>query len=89
MEKISQRKINRNINKKSDDLYHEVNSITFKKNDMILDVDNSIYEIPLEEISKKLFNASTKEREAFKIICSGYGVNWPLIDEDLSIDGLI
>jgi hypothetical protein len=37
----------------------------------------------------KLYEAEQKEREAFKVICSGYGISWPLIDEDLSVDGII
>jgi hypothetical protein len=43
----------------------------------------------LERISKRLFNASQLEREKFEISPSGYGIHWPLIDEDLSVDGLI
>ena len=89
MEKISQRKLKRTVKRKSEESYHNVSSVTFKNNIMILDVDNNSYNLPLKSISQKLLNASTKEREAFKVICSGYGINWPLIDEDLSIDGLI
>ena len=89
MEKISQGKIKRSIKKKSDEPYHVVNSIAYKNDVMILNVDNNTYNLPLNVISKKLMNASEKEREAYKVICSGYGISWPLIDEDLSIDGLI
>jgi len=56
---------------------------------MILKVDRKQYRFKLQDISYKLFKANKKEREAYRIICSGYGINWPLIDEDLSIDGLI
>lgn len=56
---------------------------------MILKVDNKQYIFKLKDISKKLHNANKKEREAYNVICSGYGISWPLIDEDLSIDGLI
>lgn len=89
MEKVSQGKIKRTVRKKSDEPYHIVNSITYKNDVMILDVDNVVYNLPLKIVSKKLLNASEKEREAYKVICSGYGISWPLIDEDLSIDGLI
>jgi hypothetical protein len=30
-----------------------------------------------------------EERNNFEVSPSGYGIHWPLIDEDLSIDGLI
>jgi hypothetical protein len=89
MEKVSQGKIKRTVRKKTDEPYHTVNSITFENDVMTLAVDNAIYTLPLKMVSKKLMKASDKEREAYKVICSGYGISWPLIDEDLSIDGLI
>jgi hypothetical protein len=36
-----------------------------------------------------LRNATQKQRENFEISPTGYGIHWPDIDEDLSIDGLI
>jgi len=85
MEKVSQSKIR--VNKESD--FHKIQKVEFDKDFLILKVDNKFYELKLKDISSKLLKASKKEREAFKIICAGYGINWPLIDEDLSIDGLI
>ncbi|HLP45614.1 MAG TPA: DUF2442 domain-containing protein, partial [Candidatus Kapabacteria bacterium] len=38
---------------------------------------------------RKLLNASPLERNTFEISPSGYGVHWPVIDEDLSIPGLL
>ena len=76
MEKISQRKVTRSVKKKSDDNYHDVKSIIFKNDDLIIDVDKSKYILPLKSVSQKLLNASDKEREAYKVICSGYGINW-------------
>lgn len=89
MEKVSQRKITRRVKKESDADYHNVESITFVDNNLILIVDSKEYRFKLKDISNKLLNASIKEREAFKVIASGYGISWPLIDEDLSIDGLL
>jgi hypothetical protein len=85
MEKVSQPKIR--VKKESD--FHKVQKVNFDKDSMILKIDNKIFEFKLKDISLKLLKASKKERDAYKIICSGYGINWPLIDEDLSIDGLI
>ncbi|MCH7754431.1 DUF2442 domain-containing protein [candidate division KSB1 bacterium] len=40
-------------------------------------------------MSEKLANASDIEENKYEISPSGYGIHWPLIDEDLSIDGLL
>ena len=68
---------------------HNIKKIAFVKEDMILEVDSKEYNFRLVDISKKLADASTEEREKFEISPAGYGIHWPLIDEDLSIDGLI
>ncbi len=68
---------------------HNVQKIEFKGNKLYLKVDNKEYVFLLEKISKKLLNASRIEREKYEISPSGYGLRWPLLDEDLSIDGLI
>ena len=34
-------------------------------------------------------NTSDEERNTYEISPSGYGIHWSLIDEDLSIDGLL
>ena len=33
--------------------------------------------------------ASQENKERFEISPAGYGIHWPDVDEDLSIDGLI
>ncbi|MGA1874120.1 MAG: DUF2442 domain-containing protein [bacterium] len=40
-------------------------------------------------MSPALKGASERERNTFEISPSGYGIHWPLIDEDISIDGLL
>ncbi|MCI5065023.1 DUF2442 domain-containing protein [bacterium] len=37
----------------------------------------------------RLLNASPKERENWKTSGGGYGIHWPDIDEDLSVEGLL
>ncbi len=36
-----------------------------------------------------LHNATEQEKMTFEISPSGYGIHWLLLDEDLSIDGLL
>ncbi len=69
--------------------YHKVKDIQFTEKTLIINIDGKSYEFDLINISKRLAKASVKEREVFKISPSGYGIHWPLLDEDLSIDGLL
>ncbi len=68
---------------------HKVGEISFGQNSIILEVDGEKLEIPFVKISQKLNDASDLERKFYKISPSGYGIHWPLIDEDLAIDALI
>jgi hypothetical protein len=69
--------------------YHNIKKICFEKDKLKITIDNNLYEFELKNISKKLLNSSDQERNAFEISPSGYGIHWPVIDEDLSIDGLL
>jgi hypothetical protein len=69
--------------------HHVINKVLVHRNKLVLHVDGGIYTFNLSEISSRLANASRLERERFEISPSGYGIHWPLIDEDLSIDGLL
>jgi hypothetical protein len=37
----------------------------------------------------RLLNASPAEREDWELIGEGEGIHWPLIDEDLSVTGIL
>lgn len=69
--------------------YHEVHQITFSDDKLLLHVNDQHVEFPLADVSPALLKASEEERNHFIISPSGYGIHWPLIDEDLSIDGLL
>ena len=69
--------------------YHKVEKVAFVKKTLTLIVDDKKYTFRLTDISKRLTDASPAEREKYEISPAGYGIHWPLIDEDLSIDGLI
>ncbi|MEQ8954503.1 MAG: DUF2442 domain-containing protein, partial [Gammaproteobacteria bacterium] len=43
----------------------------------------------LDEVSNLLATASDEEVANFEVSPAGYGIHWPLIDEDISIDGLL
>lgn len=68
---------------------YNIKQISFENNFIILMVDNQVVRLKLSDVSQKLANASINEREDFKISPSGYGIHWRLLDEDLSINGLL
>jgi len=45
--------------------------------------------VPWSRCSPLLANASEAERMRFELSPGGYGIHWPLIDEDLSVGGLL
>lgn len=68
---------------------HDIEGLRFKENTIVLKVKGKEYSFPLKKISRKLLEASRVERDKFEISPSGYGIHWPLIDEDLSVDALL
>ncbi|MFM2285828.1 MAG: hypothetical protein RLZZ543_1325 [Bacteroidota bacterium] len=67
----------------------QIEDVHFAENFLCLSIDGIAYRFSLDKISKKLANADEIKRMMYKISPSGYGIHWPLIDEDLSIDGLL
>jgi hypothetical protein len=67
----------------------KIEEISFSEDKLLIRVDGQQYSFKLVAISKKLAGASKIEREKYEISPSGYGIHWPMIDEDLSVDGLL
>ena len=68
---------------------YNITEIRFENDYLIIQVDNQLIKLKLADISEKLVKATDQERIDFKISPSGYGIHWRLIDEDLSINGLL
>jgi hypothetical protein len=68
---------------------HVIQDISFDKYHLLLVIDGNEIKIPLAKVSKKLEVATDIERQFYKISPSGYGIHWPLIDEDLSVNALL
>ena len=71
------------------DKAHDVETISFSGATLRLRVDGKDCEIDVARCSDRLANATPEQRSDFVVSPSGYGIHWPQIDEDLSIDGLI
>ena len=68
---------------------HKVDSIRFDQNFIYLNIDGNDIKVALDSLSLKLKSADQYQRMFYKISPSGYGIHWPLIDEDLSIEGIL
>ena len=68
---------------------HKVRNVIFDNSHLKLKIDGKVYIFDLRKISKRLSNASAAQRHKFEISPSGYGIYWLIIDEDLSIEGLL
>ena len=68
---------------------HQISEIQFLGKTMILNIDGRQVEVRLSKVSEKLYNATTMERSIYKVSPSGYGIHWPLIDEDLSVNQIL
>ncbi|MBI1929479.1 DUF2442 domain-containing protein [Candidatus Poribacteria bacterium] len=69
--------------------YHHVTNVQFEGELLHVTIAGHAKTFNIREISPVLLHASEHERQTFEISPSGYGIHWPLLDEDLSIDGLL
>ena len=56
---------------------------------MTLTIDGDEKKFRTKDIYSLLDRASEVERNTFEVSPSGYGIHWPLLDEDIAIDGLL
>ena len=70
-------------------VYHQIDEISIEGGMLSMRVDGLLVSKTLLDLSPLLANASKKEISHYEISPSGYGIYWPLIDEDISVDGLL
>ena len=68
---------------------HEVRDIKLSGTTLTMLVDGTQHRFDIAHISERLARATPQQRGNFELSPSGYGIHWPDLDEDLSIDGLI
>ena len=68
---------------------NSIENICFKDSFMWISIDGVNHKIDLNLVSAKLKNAEDVQRNLYKISPSGYGIHWPLIDEDISIEAIL
>lgn len=56
---------------------------------LVLFVNEKKFAIVWEDCSLRLKQAADEQRQRAELSPGGYGIHWPLIDEDLSVTGLL
>lgn len=69
--------------------HHDIGKIQFHGDIFEITIDGATKRFQLNTISPLLEKASEIERKTFEVSPSGYGIHWPLLDEDISIDELL
>jgi hypothetical protein len=71
------------------DKAYDIRIVRFSGFQLRLEIDGKVHDIDLAAQSHRLAQATQKQIENVIVSPSGYGLHWPDIDEDLSVDGLI
>ena len=67
----------------------QVTDVALTEDRLIVDLaDGRSISMPLAWFPR-LLHATSQERKNWEIAGAGYGIHWPLIDEDLSISAMI
>lgn len=68
---------------------HTVRVLETTDEQLRLEVDGRELTVRWAKLSSRLENAPQVARETIEISPAGYGLHWPLVDEDLSVDGIL
>jgi len=63
--------------------------IEARKDGLAIALEDRTVRIPWSRCSPVLAAATPEQRRSAELSPGGYGVHWPLLDEDLSIGGLL
>lgn len=69
--------------------FHDVEIMRTDRHALYLQVDGKHFQIPWGACSADLAEVSAVERDIIEVAPSGYGLHWPLLDEDLAIGPLL
>ncbi len=69
--------------------HHRVEEVRIEKGILSLVVDGNSIQRDLRDVSTLLAEAEEDAQNEYEVSPAGYGIHWPLIDEDVSIDGLL
>ena len=66
-----------------------VQDVSFTADSLVVRLrDGRVISVPLNWFPR-LASASQKDRASWEISAAGHGIHWPVLDEDLSVEGLL
>ena len=63
--------------------------VTAAEEGLVIETEEGAYRVDWASCSRRLATANSLERNTFELAPSGYGIHWPLIDEDLTVGPLL
>jgi len=63
--------------------------LSFQEHTFIIETSDGEHHVIPYSVSPRLLLATQMEREAGELMPSGYGIEWEVLNEHLSVDGLI
>jgi|SwirhirootsSR3_FD_contig_31_15127518_length_534_multi_2_in_0_out_0_1 hypothetical protein len=69
--------------------FHNIEGVEFEGPNLVLRTDGKVYRVAMTAVSDRLAHATEAARRFCRFSPSGYGIHWPELDEDLSVDGII
>ena len=64
-------------------------SIVTTDEELVLNLEDATVRIPWSKCSPVMAKATPEQRRTAELSPGGYGIQWPLLNEDLSIAGLL
>ncbi len=68
---------------------HLVKDVSVQDGILSMRVDGVLHEVDLRKTSRRLANATSSQCANLRVSSDGYGIHWPDVDEDITIDELI
>ena len=66
-----------------------ISSVGFAKDRLFVELSTGRVLVVPHSYTKRLDNASEKELKEYRLVGNGRGIHFPLIDEDISVEGII
>ena len=68
---------------------YRIEKITYDGPYMLIRANGKKYRVRIEQVSARLLRAEQKQRESVRFSPAGFTVQWPLLDLEMAVSGLM